>query len=107
MSVAGPKGPTVAEVAERYLAEHVEVRLKPRTVKMIRADLDRTILPEFGRLPIEAVDFERVAAVHSRMYHVPAMANRTVETLSAMMSMAETWGLCPANTNPCRRVIKY
>lgn len=107
VSVVGPRGSTVAELAARYMAEHVEVRLKPRTVTMIRADLDRTILPEFGRLPIGSVDYERVAAVHSRMYRVPAMANRTVDTLSAMLSMAETWGLRPANTNPCPRVVKY
>ncbi len=30
-------GPTVAEVAARYLTEYVEVRCKPRTVKVVRS----------------------------------------------------------------------
>ena len=74
---------------------------------MIRMDIDRYILREFGHLPIEAVGYERIAAVHSRMYRVPTIANRIVDTLSAMFCMAETWGLRPAETNPCPRVVKY
>ena len=74
---------------------------------MIRMDLDRYILREFGHLPIEVVGYERIAAVHSRMYRVPTIANRMVDTLSAMFCMAETWGLRPAETNPCPRVEKY
>ena len=107
VSAVEANGPTVAELAERYLAEHVEVRLKPSTVKMIRMDLDRNILPAFGSLPIAAVDGERIAAVHSKLYRVPTMANRMVDTLSAMFSMAETWGLRPPGTNPCPGVVKY
>ena len=102
-----PKGPTVAELAGRYLKEHVEVRLKPATVRMIRLDMKNHILPQFGSLPIGAVDYERIAAYHSRLYRVPAMANRVVDTLSAMISMAETWGLVAEGANPCPRVVKY
>ena len=106
-AATAPKGPTVAELAERYLKEHVEVRLKPATVRMIRLDIKNHILPEFGSLRIGAVDYERVAAYHSKLYRVPAMANRVVDTLSAMLSMAETWGLVGKDANPCPRVVKY
>ena len=101
------KGPTVAEVAARYLKEHVEVRLKPATVRAIHGDLDRHILPKFGSLPMESVGYERIAAYHSKLFRVPMMANRMVETLSAMFSMAETWGEVPEGTNPCPRVVRY
>ena len=107
VSTVERNGPTVAELAERYLAEHVNVRLKPNTVKTIRMDLDRHILPAFGSLPIAAVDAERITAVHSKLYRAPTMANRMVDTLSAMFSMAETWGLRPPGTNPCPGVVKY
>ena len=107
VSAAEPKGPTVAEVARRYLKEHVEVRLRPATVRMIRGDLDRYILPKFGSLPMESVGYERIAAYHSKLFRVPMMANRMVETLSAMYSMAETWGAVPEGTNPCPRVVRY
>ena len=102
-----PKGPTVSEVAGRYVAEHVEVRLKASTARMVRNDIDRYILPEFGKLAIEAVGHERIAAYHSTLHEVPSMANRMVETLSAMFSMAETWGLLAQGGNPCPRVVRY
>ena len=38
---------------------------------------------------------------------VAEMANRMVETFSAMFSMAETWGLLPQGANPCPRVVRY
>ena len=101
------KGPTVAEVAARYLKEHVEVRLKPATVRAIHGDLDKHILPKFGSLPMESVGYERIADYHSKLFRVPMMANRMVETLSAMFSMAETWGEVPEGTNPCPRVVRY
>lgn len=107
VSSAESHGPTVAEVAGRYLKEHVEVRLKPATVGMIRRDLEKYILPTFGSLAMESVGYERIAAYHSKLFRVPTMANRMVETLSTMFSMAETWGLVPEGTNPCPRVVKY
>ena len=36
MAVKLAEGPTVAEIAERYLEEHVAVRCKPKTVSMYR-----------------------------------------------------------------------
>ena len=35
------------------------------------------------------------------------MANRVVDTLSAIFSMAETWGLVPEGANPCSGMDKY
>ena len=107
VSAVESRGPTVAEVARRYLKEHVEVRLKPATVRAIHGDLDRHILPKFGSLPMESVGYGRIADYHSKLFRVPMMANRMVETLSAMFSMAETWGAVPGGTNPCPRVVRY
>ena len=47
-------GPTVADLAARYMEEHLKVRCKGSTVASIRALVDRHILPEFGRLPLRA-----------------------------------------------------
>ena len=52
--------PTVADLAERYLEEHVTVRLKPRTQLRVRGMLDNHILPSLGRLPLEAVERSHV-----------------------------------------------
>ena len=47
--------PTVADLAERYLAEHVAVRCKPRTAASCRWLVTKFVLPELGALAIEAV----------------------------------------------------
>ena len=41
-------GPTVADLAARYLEEHVEVKLKPNTQRQVRGVLRRHILPALG-----------------------------------------------------------
>ena len=57
-------GPTVADLAERYLEEHVAVRLKPRTQRRVRGILHNHILPALGRLPLAAVERSQVVEFH-------------------------------------------
>ena len=101
------EGPTVAEVSKRYLAEHAEVRLKPVTVRNIRIDLEKHIVPAFGPVALSALNRERVAALHASLYRTSAAANRVVDTLSAIFSMAETWAIVPEGANPCAGFEKY
>ncbi len=100
-------GPTVADLAERYLREHVEVRCKPLTVKGYRAMIVGHILPALGKLPVAAVGREHVAELHYRLRKTPVAANDTVGALSRMLNRAEAWGLVPAGSNPCRFVTPY
>ncbi len=44
-------GPTVGELAVRYLDEHVAVRCKPKTVAMYRLIIEKHIVPDGDRLP--------------------------------------------------------
>ena len=48
-------GPTVADLANRYLEEHVAVRCKPKTQRTARSVVNRHIVPALGKLPIAAV----------------------------------------------------
>ena len=48
-------GPTIAEVAERYMTEHVAVRCKPTTQRACRHILDEFLLPRFGSLRLSEV----------------------------------------------------
>ena len=100
-------GPTVADLATRYMEEHVEVRCKPGTAGLARAAIDNYILPAFGKLPLAAVERERVLAMHRRLYDVPYAANRAVIVLSRMYNMAAAWGMVPEGSNPCRSVVRY
>ena len=100
-------GPTVAEVAARYMEEHLAVRCKPGTEVSSRSVIDNYILPEFGRLPFAAVEPKRVLELHSKLNNVPYAANRAVAVLSRMFNMAEAWGMVREGSNPCRLVVKH
>ena len=100
-------GPTVADLAARYLEDHVEVRLKPRTQAKLRGVLRRHILPTLGRLPVEAVERRQVVELHRGLSDRPVAANRAVKTLAHMYRLGEGWGLVPAGCNPCRSIDKH
>ncbi len=100
-------GPTVAELAKRYLAEYVSVRCKPRTVKTLRSVVLRHIVPALGKLPLTAVGRAHVLGLHQSLHETPAIANQAVRTLSAMYRLAEEWGMIPERTNPCRAIAEY
>ena len=107
---AGPgegDAPTVADLAERYLREHVEVRCKANTVRGYRQVIEQHILPRLGKVPIGALDRTHVAELHYRLRKTPVAANDTVGALSRMLNRAEAWGLVPAGSNPCRFVTPY
>ena len=100
-------GTTVAELAERYLREHVELRCKPVTAKGYRQVIDKHILPVLGEAPIATLRREDVADLHFRLRRTPTAANRAVADLSRMLNRAEAWDLLPAGGNPCRGMAKY
>ena len=100
-------GPTIAEVAERYMKEHVTVRCKPSTARACRYTLDRYLLPVFGARPLGTIGREEVAALQYRLHKTPIMANRVIDILSRLFNTAEAWGIAPEGGNPCRFVQKY
>ena len=100
-------GPTVADLAERYLEEHAAVRFKPRTRLRVRGMLDNHILPALGRLPLAAVERSHVVEFHQKLSDRPVTANKSIKVLSHMYRLGEGWGLVPEGFNPCRSVEKY
>ena len=100
-------GPTVAELAKRYLTEYAEVRCKPHTVKMVRSMVRNYIAPSLGKMPLAAVERAHIAQMHGQLYETPAAVNQAVRTLSLMYRLAEEWGLVPEGMNPCRAIVKY
>ena len=100
-------GPTVAELAARYLEEHVLVRCKASTARTHRQIVGKHLLPELGKLPAAAVGREHVTALHYKLRHTPATANMVIAALSQMIKRGEDWGLIPEGGNPCRFVVKY
>ena len=100
-------GPTVAEVAERFMREHAAVRCKPATIRHCRHTLDRHLLPALGDARLGEIGRERVAALQYSLHETPVMANKVVDMLSRLYNMAELWGIAPESGNPCRFIRKY
>ena len=104
---AAADGPTVAELAERYLREHAAVRCKPGTEARYRLIVARHILPALGAMAVAAVGRSHVTELHHRLRDTPTMANMAIATLSQMIDQGGAWGMVPEGGNPCRFVVKY
>ena len=100
-------GPTVADLARRYLEEYAAVRCKPKTQETARAAVQKHILPALGKQPLTAVERAQVAEMHQRLCGTPSAANIALRTLSLMYRLAGEWGLVPEGMNPCRSIAKY
>jgi integrase len=91
--------PTVAELIERFVAEHVE-RKRPSTIRAYRQMIDLHIRPHFGaHFKGADVRFEHIDALHRKLTKAgsPYMANRCVAVLSKMFSLAVRWRILDAN----------
>ncbi len=98
---------TVKELAERFDKEHVSVRVKETTAKGYRRLIERTILPALGRHRVTEVTRADIAKLHHDLRHIPYEANRCLEVMSKMFSLAEMWGLRPDGSNPRKHIKKY
>ena len=99
--------PTVADLAERYMREYVELHCKPATVSHYRGILRKHIVPALGDLLVRAVTHGDVLAFHTGLYRVPTVANRTIDMLGHMFRLADQWGWRPSGRNPCKGVPRY
>jgi integrase len=98
---------TVRELADRFDKEHIAVRIKASTAKEYRRNLERFILPALGRRSVTEISRADVAKFHHDLRHIPYQANRCLEIVSKMFSLAEMWGLRPDGTNPRKHIGKY
>jgi integrase len=99
--------PTVAALAERFLAEHVATKTKPRTAAEYRRLIDNIILPTVGRKRVRDVARADISRMHHERRETPYDANRALAVTSKMFSLAEKWGERADGSNPCRHVEKY
>ena len=100
-------GPTVHDLAGRFLEEHVPGHCKRSTAHSYELAIRRHVLPRLGSRRVAEVTRADVASLHGRMHATPFGANRTLRILSAMFSAAELWGLRPQGSNPCRYVKRF
>ena len=112
---------SVAEIAERWLAEHVDPKRKPATAKLYRSILDTHLLPALGAKAAASVSKQDIARVHASIAGKsrgatkagarrspkektrggPIIANRALAVAKAMWTWALGLGLLPeGSVNP-------
>ena len=99
--------PTVADLAERYQREYVEMHCKPATVSHYRLMLRKHIVPALGERLVVDVEHKDILAFHNKLHRMPTVANRAADILVKMFNLADAWGWRPSGTNPCRGVSRF
>ena len=97
----------MADLYERYMREHADVKKKPASVRVDRQTWDRLILPRFRWRKVADIDRTEVVRFHGDLAATPAMANHSISILSMAFKLAELWGWRPEGTNPCRHVKRF
>lgn len=98
---------TVAEVARRFLDEHVSAKRKPSTKVHYEDVLNRILLPKLGSRKAKDVTRADLAKLHLEWSHTPFQANRVLAISSSMYSFAAKHGLVPEGLNPARGIEKF
>ena len=97
---------TLREFADEYL-RRCNPHWKPSGRKTVRNYVKSRILPTFGKMPLDRIGPEDVAAwFDAASKERPGAANRAFEILRAMMFRGEEWGLRERGTNPCLGIAK-
>ena len=85
-----------------------EPHWKPSGRKTVRIYLKARILPTFGKMPLNRIGPEDVAAwFDAASRDKPGAANRAFEIMRAMMFRAEEWGWRERDSNPRNHVARF
>jgi integrase len=98
---------TVRSLGDRFIDEYVPCHLKPSTQGEYKRCVEIFINPEIGTMKLVSVERTDIAKIHHQLRHIPYQANRVLGVLSIMFNLAESWGLRPQFSNPCRGVKKF
>jgi integrase len=101
------EAPTVADLAERFMAEHARLHKKPSSILNDKLAWHNHVLPALGRRKVADVTREDVARLHRSGAATPYGANRVLALLSKAFNLTEEWGWRPEYSNPCRHVKRF
>jgi integrase len=98
-------GLTLADVASRFIEEHVKPNLALNSQNSYISSIRTYILPKLGRTPIKDLSRADVDQWFSKIKaNAPVTANRALAHLSSICTKAEIWELRPQGSNPCMYV---
>jgi integrase len=107
LRAAERRASTLRELAEIFLAEHVEAKRKPTTATHYRSLLEKVVLPELGSRKAEQVTTSDLARLHAKMRDRPYQGNRMLEVVGSLYSFAGKRKILPLGFNPARGIEQY
>jgi integrase len=105
LRAAAAKSITIRELSERWMAERVIPKLKPRTADDYQHLLSLHILPALGNLTVAEIDRGHIERRHLDMKRTPRRANYMVATAKALLNFAVRHGL--RSNNPALGIQPY
>ena len=107
LKAAERRASNLRELAEVFLAEHVETKRKRSTAAHYRSLLENVVLPELGNRKAEQVTPSDLAKLHTKMRKRPYQANRMLEVVGSLYSFAGKRKILPLGFNPARGIEQY
>lgn len=101
------EAPIVSDVAEMFLDEHVEAKLKPKTAADYRKMFSRLILPKIGMHKAANITESDMASFHHGLRKTPRQANLCLAITSKMFTWAEKRGYRSKGSNPCTGIERF
>ena len=99
--------PTVDDLLDRYIREHVKRHNGPTTQAEIERLVAKHLRLRLGALKVAAVTNGDIAKLHRAMGETPRQANHVLSIISKMFNLAEVWGMRPRNNNPVFGIKRY
>src|SRR5215469_14963538 len=99
--------PTVAELADSFMSDHVTAKRKARTAEFYRDILDRIVKPAVGTSKADKLTRAQVGRLHSSLADTPFQANRVLAVIGSVYAFAARAGIVPDGTNPARKIDKF
>jgi len=100
--------PSFADFADRFLQEHAEAKLKPRTAAYYKWILDGFLKPAVGSRKLDHVTRADLLKVHQKVgAEHPTSANRAMQIVGSVYAFAVECELVPEGTNPAQGIKAY
>ncbi|MET3352638.1 UNVERIFIED_ORG: integrase [Xanthobacter viscosus] len=101
------EAPTLSEVADQFLAQHVLAKRKTTTAISYAGVIKRDIKPALGSRKADSISRADVARLHTNMADRPIQANRMLAIMGKLFAWAGGRGLVAEGLNPARGIEKY
>jgi hypothetical protein len=102
------EAPTLSDLIDRYLAEEVRPKKKPRTIELYTYYLRKLVAPRLGSRKALEVTPGAVDNLHRKLgARTPVTANRAIVALSGVYTFAARRRLIADGLNPTRGLEKF